>query len=85
MLYQFHSPCIVPDGIDAHGAPGFFVDVVEGDCLPVVQRLLFRRTLTLRHVIGRHQIRARSATRMTERAVFLDEIKDYDALSEGLL
>ena len=40
LLDEFHGSFPVPDGADAHGSPGFLVDVVEGDGLPMECSLL---------------------------------------------
>ena len=82
LLAEFHCALVRPDGVDAHGSPAFFVDVVEGDGLPVIESLLLRCSFVLRHVVGWYEIGASSASRMTDRTVFLDELKEYDALVE---
>ena len=72
-----------PDSVDAHGAPAFLVDVVEGDRLPLERGLLFGCTLVLRGVVGRDEVGAGRAACMTERAVFFDELEEYHALIQG--
>ena len=72
-----------PDGVDAHGAPGFLVDVVEGDGLTLEGSLLLGCALVLRHVIRRNKVRAGRAACMTERTVFLDKLEEYYALVQG--
>ena len=72
-----------PDGVDAHGAPTFLVDVVEDDRLTLERGLLRRCTLVLRHVISGNKVRAGRAACMTKRAVAFDELKENYALVEG--
>ena len=82
-LNQFHSLFPVPDRVNTHGAPGFFVNVIESDGGTVVHRLLLRRTLALRHVFGRDEVRAGRTSSGAKRAVFLDKLKIDYTLIEG--
>ena len=82
-LHQLHGSLGRPDGVDAHGAPGFLVDVIKGDCLAMEGGLLLGRALVLRHVIRRDKVGAGCAACVTMRAVFLDKIEEYYALVEG--
>ena len=83
LFRQLEGALVRPDGVDAHAAPTFLVDVVESDGLAVVERLLLRCTLTFRFIVSRHDIRAGSATRFTVFTVFLDKFEDDDALVQG--
>ena len=38
---EFEGTGVRPDGVDAHGSPALFVDVVKGDSLAVIEGLLF--------------------------------------------
>ena len=83
LLCEFEGTMVGPDGVDAHGAPGFAVDVIERYGLTVIGCLLKRSTLTLGCIVGRDEIGAGSAACMTERAVFLDKLKENDAFEKG--
>ena len=80
LLNEFHRAVGRPEGLDAHGAPSFFVDVIEADDLSLEGSLLFVSALSLRHVIRRDEVRASCAARMAECAVFLDKFKEHHTL-----
>ena len=40
LLREFEGTLVGPDGVDAHGAPAFAVNVVKGDCGAFVESLL---------------------------------------------
>ena len=84
MLFgQFEGAFVGPEGVDAHGAPGFFVDVVEGDGLAVVRGLLSGCPCAFGRVGFGHQVGASSASRCAECAVFLDKLKNDNAFEQG--
>ena len=72
-----------PDGIDTHGSPSLFVDVVKGDGGALVEGLLLGGALALGGVVGRDEVGAGSAAGVADGAVFLDELKEDDAFVEG--
>ena len=74
----------VPDGVNTHGAPTFLIDVVERDGLTVVGGFLLRCTLPLGRVVRRDDVRVCRTACITQRTVFLDELKAHDAFVEGL-
>ena len=84
MLFgQFEGTFVGPEGVDAHGAPGFFVDVVEGDGLAVVRGLLSGCPCAFGRVGFGHQVGASSASRCAECAVFLDKLENDNAFEQG--
>ena len=84
LLGEFAGAFERPDGFDAHGAPGFAVDVVKGDCLPVVGGLLLGGTFSLGHIVRWDEVGAGCTAGLAERAVDLLELEDHDAFIEGL-
>ena len=84
MLFgQFEGTFVGPEGVDAHGAPGFFVDVIEGDGLAVVCGLLSGCPCAFGRVGFGHQVGASSASCGSECAVFLDELENDNAFVQG--
>ena len=84
LLREFEGTGIGPDGVDTHGSPGFFVDVVKGDCGALVESLLFGGALALGGVVGRDEVGAGGTACVAGCAVFLNKLKEDDTLVEGL-
>ena len=84
MLFgQFEGTFVGPEGVDAHGAPGFFVDVVEGDGLAVVRGSLSGCSCAFGRVGFGYKVRASSASCGSECAVFLDELENDNTFVQG--
>ena len=61
LLTEPEGALVGPDGIDAHGAPGLTVDIVEGDGFGTIGGLLLLGAYVLGNVVGRDEVGTGSA------------------------
>ena len=83
LLTEPESALVGPDCIDAHGAPGLTIDIVECDGFGSVRGLLLLGAYVLGNVVGRDEVGTGSTAGFAERAVDLLELEDNYAFVKG--